>query len=190
MDLESKVRKNKIVSMILGFVVITLCIVNIVSNKNNYFSVLYNEQKQINTLSDINNENRYYSINLKKSKQENYNIKYGESSINLYKINIDNKDVLVLLKENTIITDKVLLQEEKNEDILSLIYGKFKNKYYEKVLSNIDYESNKKEELTKLYIIIIVALISLLFTVINLFGVLNPKKTLMYKRYNKFEKSI
>ena len=190
-NIEIKVIKKKKESLILSVVMIILCIISLIFFSSDYLKVLNNEYVNINnskSLEDaIKNKERYVSVDLRKAKLETYSLENkNEKKLNLYTLDFDNKKVMIFLRDNTIITDKVYLNIESfdgnKKSIKELLNS---SDYYNVILSNENFTLNRNIDLTKMYVIYILIILSIITIILDIYYINNPKKTNTYKKYMK-----
>ena len=188
-DIKGLVKVKKQENIILSFILIFVCIINIVLNYNVYYKVITNNYLQINSFTElknaVRNKERFVSVDLRESQLEKYSLNNKKNTIDIYTLTIDNKNILVLLDTNTMITDKVNLEIIDSIDITDTIKDKLNKDYYDKILSNTNYILNRNIELIKLYVVVLIFIISLINIIVNIIGLINPTKTHLYKKYNK-----
>ena len=188
-DIKGLVKVKKQENIILSFILIFVCIINIVLNYNVYYKVITNNYLQINSFTElekaVKNKERFISVDLRESQLEKYSLNDKKNTIDIYTLTIDNKNILVLLDTNTMITDKVNLEIIDSIDITDTIKDKLNKDYYDKILSNTNYILNRNIELIKLYVVVLIFIISLINIIVNIIGLINPTKTHLYKKYNK-----
>lgn len=190
-NIEIKVIKKKKESLILSVVMIILCIISLIFFSSDYLKVLNNEYVNINnskSLEDaIKNKERYVSADLREAKLEVYSLENkNEKKLNLYTLDFDNKKVMVFLRDNTIITDKVYLNIESFDGNKKSIKELLNNSdYYDVVLSNENFILNRNIDLTKMYVIYILIILSIVTIILDIYYINNPKKTNTYKKYMK-----
>lgn len=166
-NIEIKVIKKKKESLILSVVMIILCIISLIFFSSDYLKVLNNEYVNINnskSLEDaIKNKERYVSADLREAKLEVYSLENkNEKKLNLYTLDFDNKKVMIFLRDNTIITDKVYLNIESFDGNKKSIKELLNNSdYYDVVLSNENFTLNRDIDLTKMYVIYILIILSI-----------------------------
>ena len=183
-DINEK-RSKKLQSLILSILLVIICIVNIVINNELYKEVLTNDFKNIKTINDLESNISFKSVNLKDATLEHYSIEHKNEKVNIYTYNLEDVNVLVLLNKNTIITDKTPVEIVNDSKITKDIKEKLKDKnYYTKVLSNINYNTNRKVELYKIYVILALIFISIISILINMIGLFKLSSTYMYKTDN------
>ena len=190
-NIEIKVIKKKKESLILSVVMIILCIISLIFFSSDYLKVLNNEYVNINnskSLEDaIKNKERYVRADLRKAKLEVYSLENkNEKKLNLYTLDFDNKKVMIFLRDNTIITDKVYLNIESFDGNKKSIKELLNNSdYYDVVLSNENFTLNREIDLTKMYVIYILIILSIVTIILDIYYINNPKKTNTYKKYMK-----
>ena len=190
-NIEIKVIKKKKESLILSVVMIILCIISLIFFSSDYLKVLNNEYVNINnskSLEDaIKNKERYVRADLRKAKLEVYSLENkNKKKLNLYTLDFDNKKVMIFLRDNTIITDKVYLNIESfdgnKKSIKELLNS---SDYYNVILSNENFTLNRNIDLTKMYVIYILIILSIVTIILDIYYINNPKKTNTYKKYMK-----
>lgn len=190
-NIEIKVIKKKKESLILSVVMIILCIISLIFFSSDYLKVLNNEYVNINnskSLEDaIKNKERYVSADLREAKLEVYSLENkNEKKFNLYTLDFDNKKVMIFLRDNTIITDKVYLNIESFDGNKKSIKELLNNSdYYDAILSNENFILNRDIDLTKMYVIYILIILSIVTIILDIYYINNPKKTNTYKKYMK-----
>ena len=190
-NIEIKVIKKKKESLILSIVMIILCIISLIFFSSDYLKVLNNEYVNINnskSLDDtIKNKERYVSADLRKAKLEVYSLENkNKKKLNLYTLDFDNKKIMIFLRDNTIITDKVYLNIESFDGNKKSIKELLNNSdYYDAILSNENFILNRDIDLTKMYVIYILIILSIVTIILDIYYINNPKKTNTYKKYMK-----
>lgn len=190
-NIEIKVIKKKKESLMLSIVMIILCIISLIFFSSDYLKVLNNEYVNVNnskSLDDaIKNKERYVSADLRKSKLEVYSLENkNKKKLNLYTLDFDNKKVMIFLRNNTIITDKVYLNIESFDGNKKSIKELLNNSdYYDAILSNENFILNRDIDLTKMYVIYILIILSIVTIILDIYYINNPKKTNTYKKYMK-----
>ena len=190
-NIEIKVIKKKKESLILSVVMIILCIISLIFFSSDYLKVLNNEYVNINnskSLEDaIKNNERYVSADLREAKLEVYSLENKKGKrLNLYTLDFDNKKVLIFLRDNTIITNKVYLNIESLDGNKKSIKDLLNNSdYYDAILSNENFTLNRDIDLTKMYVIYILIILSIVTIILDIYYINNPKKTNTYKKYMK-----
>ena len=190
-NIEIKVIKKKKESLILSVVMIILCIISLIFFSSDYLKVLNNEYVNINNSKSlenaIKNKERYVRADLRKAKLEVYSLENkNEKKLNLYTLDFDNKKVMIFLRDNTIITDKVYLNIESFDGNKKSIKELLNNSdYYDAILSNENFTLNRDIDLTKMYVIYILIILSIVTIILDIYYINNPKKTNTYKKYMK-----
>lgn len=190
-NIEIKVIKKKKESLMLSIVMIILCIISLIFFSSDYLKVLNNEYVNINNSKSLNdtikNKERYVSADLRKAKLEVYSLENrNKKKLNLYTLDFDNKKVMIFLRDNTIITDKVYLNIESFDGNKKSIKELLNNSdYYDAILSNENFILNRDIDLTKMYVIYILIILSIVTIILDIYYINNPKKTNTYKKYMK-----
>lgn len=190
-NIEIKVIKKKKESLMLSIVMIILCIISLIFFSSDYLKVLNNEYVNINNSKSlenaIKNKERYVRADLRKAKLEVYSLENkNEKKLNLYTLDFDNKKVMIFLRDNTIITDKVYLNIESFDGNKKSIKELLNNSdYYDAILSNENFILNRDIDLTKMYVIYILIILSIVTIILDIYYINNPKKTNTYKKYMK-----
>ena len=176
---KRRIKENIFLSLLLLF----FCITNIVVNINIYKKVLFGEYTMINSYSDLQkayeSQDKYLTVNLSKANLEHYKL---ENIANIYTLKLEN-NVLVFLKENTLLTDKVNVEIINNDSTVNDVLVKLnRNNYSDIVLSNINFNKDINFEKYKIYALAILCIISLLSVLINIIKNIKPEKTRYYKK--------
>lgn len=187
----NKTKKQIYINILLCIFLISFCTINLLLNKNIYNGVLSNNYNIITSLDDLNRTDRFIYADLTHAKLENYSIKNSQQKVNIYTYNLNNVNVLLLLKDNTLITNKTPLEVIKDNEITIDIKEKFKdNNYYELVLSNIDYNLDRKIYLYKAYALLSLVLISFIAIIINIIKLFILKRKKVYSIQDNLQKSV
>ena len=192
-SVEELVKRNKKENLVLSLIMFVICILCLILNINNYFRVITNNFVVVNSIDDlytaIKNKERFITVDLKDATLEMYSLKKTNENnniINLYPLTIDNKNVLVLISPNTMITDKVSLEILNDTKYIRQIKDKLENNNYEsKVLSTIDYNFNRNIEIVKFYVTIFILTISIINIIFSIYGICNIKKHMHIKNIIK-----
>ena len=115
-----------------------------------------------------------------------YKMLSKEKTNEIKKLLNDNKKVMIFLRDNTIITDKVYLNIESFDGNKKSIKELLNNSdYYDAILSNENFILNRDIDLTKMYVIYILIILSIVTIILDIYYINNPKKTNTYKKYMK-----
>ena len=185
MEIIKVIKKSKLINIIISFIVIIICFINFYFNKNIYMAVLTNNFKQIYTLNDINNNDEFYYIDLSMANKNKYNLKNDKETYNMYSVSIENNNILILLKENTIPTNKTIVRKLDTDNIILQLNDKFQKSDYKYIFTDMDLQNDIKVELYKSYFIVIIIFILIISILLNFIGFINPTKTHKYKKYKK-----
>lgn len=187
---EELIKRKKKENILLSLLLITICMLNLILNFNNYVKVVSKDYYEVNDIESLNksikNKEKFIIVNLKNAKLESYSLANKDNVLaNLYTLNMDNKNILILLKPNTILTTKVFLEILNDTSETYQIKDKLNNNYYDKYLSNVNYDFSIKFESIKLYVILLLLTLSIISIIINVISIRNPNRTHMYKKYYK-----
>ena len=184
--LKEYVKRKKKESLILCLLLTIFCFANIICNIDLYKKVVFNSYNAITSVEDLKKDDKFMTVDLTKAKKENYLIEINNEKAYIYTLNLNGTNVLVLINNNTLVTDKVVVEKYDNESLTGDIRLKFYEKeYHETTFSNINYVKDRNVELAKIYTLSAFFLLGLLFAIKNLIQVLNPTKTHMYKKLYK-----
>lgn len=189
-DMIEIIKRSKRESIILSLIIILFCALNLILNMDFYKKLLtdnYDIVTDSQSLSKVIEKNeKFIYADLSNANLEHYSINNNDNTANIYTLKLDDNNILVLLKENTIITNKTPVEIIYDNYTTLDIKKKFENTEYLKVsFTNIDYKTDLLIEKIKLYLIIGLLILSGLSIIINFSGLLNPKKTLAFKSYVK-----
>ena len=189
-DMLEIIKRAKRESIVLSLIIILFCLVNLILSMDFYKKLLIDDYTVVTDAKSLSNaiekNERYIYIDLSNANLEHYSISNEDNTANIYTLKYDDNYILVLLKENTIITNKTPV-EIINDNYTTLdIKKKFEKVDYLKIsLSNIEYKKDLFIEKVKLYLIICLLILSGISIIINFYGLLNPKKTISFKSYVK-----
>lgn len=189
-DIIDIVKRKKIEGLVCSVIIAIFCFTNILLNMDIYKKVIFNEYSTINSIEDLNkayiNKERFLLVNLKNADLEYYQLKSDNITANIYTLKLDDKNVLVTLKENTLITDKTEVEIALEDSTVEDLKTKFDtNNYYDISLSNINYNKDRKVYLYKIYILFVLLFISMISSIFNAIFTMIPNKTLTYQKYMK-----
>ncbi len=192
-NIEELIIRKKKENIVLSIIIIILCIIGILFFYNDYIDFSNNDYYKINTKEDletaINKKIKFVNMDLTNAKAEMYSLSKLDdknNKLNLYTIDLENKKVMIFLKNNTIITNKVYLNIEKFDgNKLSIKELLNDDEYYDIILSNEKFNENRNFEIYKIYVLISLIVLEVLSIIINTIYYKNPKKTYRYKKYMK-----
>ena len=184
-------RRGKMENIVLKFVIILFCLLTTILNSKLYMCIfkgtnIINDRNSLLVLSNSNE--RFVTLDLTNAKLMKYQIISNEDDkINIYSLNIEGEDILVVLTENTALTNKVTLRQldfdSNMKDIKEKLEYNTNNKYFSnKYYSNINYMTDKKVISFKFYITIILLLLCGLTMPIDIYFYLKPEKTRCFKK--------
>ena len=102
MNITNIVIRKKIINLIINLIVIIFCLINFFFNMNNNLMAITGNYIQIHSLDDININNKFYNIDMQTASKEMYDIESEGIKASMYTIKIDDTNVLVILKYNTL----------------------------------------------------------------------------------------
>ena len=190
-NIEINIIKEKKKSLILSTLMIILCIISLIFFSEDYLKILNNEYFIVSDSKSLNeaikNNERYVSVDLSGAKLEVYSLEnISKRKINLYTLDFDNKKVMIFLRDNTIITNKVYLNiesfDQNKKNIKELLND---SAYYDIILSNENFVLNRNIKLIKMYTLYILIILSIIKVIFDIYYINNPKKTIAYKKYMK-----
>ena len=185
-NIKEMVTRKKREGLILWLLITIFCFANIIINIDVYKNVVFNSYKQISSLEDIKKDDKFMTIDLTKAKKENYLLELNNDKANIYTLNLNGTNVLVVTTNNTIATDKVIVEKYDNESLTNDIRLKFPEKKYDgTTFSNINCNKDINIELGKIYTLFGFFILGLIFAIKNLIQMINPTKTKMYKKLYK-----
>ena len=191
------IRKNKMQSLMLNIIIIFVVFVTIIINLDDYKQILEENNVITNkeSLDNVVKENKkFVTLDLTNAKLTRFSIKNNSSNkveVNTYKVSYGNDTLIIFLRENTAITDKVKgkLISPSNEELE--IKDKLKEELPDENIidtcfSNVDYLI--EELIIKLKLIVSIIFIILLFilSLFDIFYFIKPRKTRRYRNYIKF----
>ncbi len=188
-NIRKKRAENIILDIIILAVTLFITIVNIedydqVFSSNNVIS----NKKTFNKM--IKQNKKYVTVDLTDASLTRFSLKNDQNNkieVNTYKLIYDNNILLIFLKENTAVTDKVNgelinLEGEKLEIKNQLEMEEADKNIYSIAFSNENYVIKENTIKLKFIIGISVITLTLIRLIINLFYYINPKKTRTYKK--------
>lgn len=190
------IRREKLESIILKFIIMLFCLFTIILNSETYMAVFKSINK-INSYEELqkalDGNEKFITLDLTDAKLMKYSIVSSENDrVNIYSISFDNKNLLIALKDNTALTDNVtgeLLEYDSNmKDIKEKLEYNSNNKYeMTKYFSNVSYVKNENMIKIKFYFILLVLLLMIITLPFNIYLYVYPKKT---KKYEKLKKEL
>lgn len=190
------IRREKLESIILKFIIMLFCLFTIILNSETYMAVFKSINK-INSYEElekaVDENEKFITLDLTDAKLMKYSIVSSENDrVNIYSISFDNKNLLIALKDNTALTDNVtgeLLEYDSNmKDIKEKLEYNSNNKYeMTKYFSNVSYVKNENMIKIKFYFILLVLLLMIITLPFNIYLYVYPKKT---KKYEKLKKEL
>lgn len=162
-------KKLKRLLNILFYIFIIILLLVLYKNNNDF-----NYKNNINNIKTYNKykDYKYVTINLKNSKLNRLSIKNNKKEYYVYTLNIDNKNILLYLNKKTTLNKKVGVIKYKDDLISKDLKSSFENeddiKYEKGYYSNINYDKNINVLNIKLYLLIGIIVLSLIFILIEI----------------------
>jgi lipopolysaccharide export LptBFGC system permease protein LptF len=164
---------NKVINILIYLLIIVVIGVFFINNKDIY---CFKHNLVINNLKDFKKykEYNYVSMNLKEAKITRLSLSEDKKEkLDVYIVNFDNKNILVTLNKNTVLTKKVSLIKTNDDSIINDIKDtlsmeneiEFEDNFY---YSNEDYNQNKLLLSIKYYSSIILSASCIILMLINL----------------------
>lgn len=154
---------------ILFYIFIIILLFILYKNNNDF-----NYKNNINSIKTYNKykDYKYVTINLKNSKLNRLSIKNNKKEYYVYTLNIDNKNILLYLNKKTTLNTKVGVIKYNDDLISKDLKSSFENeddiKYEKGYYSNINYDKNINVLNIKLYLLIGIIVLSLIFILIEI----------------------
>lgn len=191
-NIEELIIRRKKENIVLNVIIIIICLISLIFFGNDYEKVLYNDYFVINSKESleeaIKNKERYAVMDLQNSNLEMYSLKDIKTNeqLNLYTVTYDNKKVMIFLRNNTALTSKVYLNIEPLDGNKISIEKLLNNgEYYNKILTNENFTLNRNIDLIKIYVFVLLIILSIILIIFDIIYYKNPKKTIKYKKYMK-----
>ena len=192
-DIEKLVKQENKENIILKIMLIIVCVITIIINYNDYSGV-FSSKSLINDKTSMEksiiNTKNYVYVNLKDAKETRFTLENNKRIINIYEMEYDNKNMLVMLDKNTALTKKIegILQNKKDSNLEAIkekLKKENKDSFYDYYFTNVDY--SKKEMIVKLKLYVTVGFIAVLLfgIIIDIIRILNPKKTFLFRKYHR-----
>lgn len=173
-------RLNKLIN-ILTYLLIVVIIGVFFINNNDIYS--YKHDIVINNLKDYKKykDYNYVSFNLKEANITRLSLSENKKAkLDVYIVNFDDKNILVTLNKNTVLTKKVSLIKTNDDSVINDIKDTLSNEnkiiFEDNYYSNEDYNQNKLLLSIKFYSSIVLSSICLLLMIINLILMIIHKK--------------
>lgn len=193
-EIEGLVKEEKLENLILKIFLIIMCIVTVIMNSEEYKEVFL-ERDAIDSYSKmdsaIKNNEKYIVLNARKADETRFSLENKKSSTEakIYEINYNEKSLIVMLKNNTALTNRIKGELLKNDSNIESIKEKLTEEnnleYFDYYFSDLDYLD--EETLVKKKFYISISIITLLFLSMlhDVYKFFNPRKTFLYRSYVK-----
>lgn len=194
-EVNNLVKKSKAENIILKLILIIICVVTLIINSTDYKRIFldnspitnYEELKPF-----IDDNEKFITLDLSNAKETRFSFQNNnkEDAAKIYDINYGQNNLLVVVKPNTALTNKVKGELLTDNENIKVIKQKLKeddnSKNYDiKYFSNMDYTEEEKLIKTKFYVTTILIILLFLGIIVDFIKFMNPSKTRLYKKYMK-----
>ena len=194
-EVNNLVKKSKAENIILKLILIIICVVTLIINSTDYKRIFldnspvtnYDELKPF-----IDDNEKFITLDLSKAKETRFSFQNNDKkdAAKIYDINYGQNNLLVVVKPNTALTNKVKGELLTDNENIKVIKQKLKeddnSKNYDiKYFSNMDYTEEEKLIKTKFYVTTILIILLFFGIIIDFVKFINPSKTRLYKKYMK-----
>lgn len=193
-EIEELVKEEKLENLILKLFLIVMCLVTIIVNSEEYKEVFL-ERESINTYAKMNraikNKEKYIVINARKADETRFSLENKKNSVEakIYEINYGEKSIIVMLKNNTALTNRIkgeLLKNDSNiNSIKDVLTEENKTEYFDYYFSDLDYLDESLIVKKKFYISVSIIALLFLSMLHDAYKYFNPRKTFLYRSYVK-----
>ncbi len=189
------VKKSKAENIILKLILIIICVVTLIINSTDYKRIFLDNSPVTNyeeLKPFIDDNEKFITLDLSNAKETRFSFQNNnkEDAAKIYDINYGQNNLLVVVKPNTALTNKVKGELLTDNENIKVIKQKLKednnSKNYDiKYFSNIDYTEEEKLIKTKFYVTTILIILLFLGIIVDFIKFMNPSKTRLYKKYMK-----
>lgn len=189
------VKKSKAENIILKLILIIICVVTLIINSTDYKRIFLDNSPVTNyeeLKPFIDDNEKFITLDLSNAKETRFSFQNNnkEDAAKIYDINYGQNNLLVVVKPNTALTNKVKGELLTDNENIKVIKQKLKednnSKNYDiKYFSNMDYTEEEKLIKTKFYVTTILIILLFLGIIVDFIKFMNPSKTRLYKKYMK-----
>lgn len=195
-QVKAIIKKEKAENIVLKLFLIIICIVTMLFNFKEYREIFL-DNKVINTYSELStamdNDTKFATINLSTATETRFSLQNDkkEDAAKIYEVTYGDYNLIVVLKPNTALTNKIRGEFVSNNDNVKSIKEKLiedtgnSKKYVTKYFSDMDFSSEELVIKRKFYASTILVLLLFLGIIFDLYKFFNPTKTFMYKKMIK-----
>ncbi len=194
-EVNNLVKKSKAENIILKLILIIICVVTLIINSTDYKRIFLDNSPVTNyeeLKPFIDDNEKFITLDLSNAKETRFSFQNNnkEDAAKIYDINYGQNNLLVVVKPNTALTNKVKGELLTDNENIKVIKQKLKeddnSKNYDiKYFSNMDYTEEEKLIKTKFYVTTILIILLFLGIIVDFIKFMNPSKTRLYKKYMK-----
>lgn len=194
-EVNNLVKKSKAENIILKLILIIICVVILIINSTDYKRIFLDNSPVTNyeeLKPFIDDNEKFITLDLSNAKETRFSFQNNnkEDAAKIYDINYGQNNLLVVVKPNTALTNKVKGELLTDNENIKVIKQKLKeddnSKNYDiKYFSNMDYTEEEKLIKTKFYVTTILIILLFLGIIVDFIKFMNPSKTRLYKKYMK-----
>ena len=194
-EVNNLVKKSKAENIILKLILIIICVVTLIINSTDYKRIFLDNSPVTNyeeLKPFIDDNEKFITLDLSNAKETRFSFQNNnkEDAAKIYDINYGQNNLLVVVKTNTALTNKVKGELLTDNENIKVIKQKLKeddnSKNYDiKYFSNMDYTEEEKLIKTKFYVTTILIILLFLGIIVDFIKFMNPSKTRLYKKYMK-----
>lgn len=194
-EVNNLVKKSKAENIILKLILIIICVVTLIINSTDYKRIFLDNSPVTNyeeLKPFIDDNEKFITLDLSNAKETRFSFQNNdkENAAKIYDINYGQNNLLVVVKPNTALTNKVKGELLTDNENIKVIKQKLKeddnSKNYDiKYFSNMDYTEEEKLIKTKFYVTTILIILLFFGIIIDFVKFINPSKTRLYKKYMK-----
>ena len=194
-EVNNLVKKSKAENIILKLILIIICVVTLIINSTDYKRIFLDNSPVTNyeeLKPFIDDNKKFITLDLSNAKETRFSFQNNnkEDAAKIYDINYGQNNLLVVVKPNTALTNKVKGELLTDNENIKVIKQKLKednnSKNYDiKYFSNMDYTEEEKLIKTKFYVTTILIILLFLGIIVDFIKFMNPSKTRLYKKYMK-----
>lgn len=194
-EVNNLVKKSKAENIILKLILIIICVVTLIINSTDYKRIFLDNSPVTNyeeLKPFIDDNEKFITLDLSNAKETRFSFQDNnkEDAAKIYDINYGQNNLLVVVKPNTALTNKVKGELLTDNENIKVIKQKLKeddnSKNYDiKYFSNMDYTEEEKLIKTKFYVTTILIILLFLGIIVDFIKFMNPSKTRLYKKYMK-----
>ena len=194
-EVNNLVKKSKAENIILKLILIIICVVTLIINSTDYKRIFLDNSPVTNyeeLKPFIDDNEKFITLDLSNAKETRFSFQNNnkEDAAKIYDINYGQNNLLVVVKPNIALTNKVKGELLTDNENIKVIKQKLKeddnSKNYDiKYFSNMDYTEEEKLIKTKFYVTTILIILLFLGIIVDFIKFMNPSKTRLYKKYMK-----